>query len=341
MYTPRFGGLAQGPYSIGSQIPMTTAAAPAASRPEVLSVTVSKTETLKDSKSKDVVFYVITCLKGQSNWVVRKRFTEFDNMQNEIKVSPQIAAGMRHTFPKKTFFFETPDPNARMIELDKFMQEVVSKMNASQDAVLSRVINDFVQTAKNHRSTQSLQTNKPMQPSMAASPAPAFQQAVQTQPDPNNGPPATSQHAPLQTSVQQPQDNQASQPYLAADSGLQGGGLYQSSVKRIPKLPEFHVDGHVSDKPEDTEGLLNRVRVASSKFLTVATLGGGGTLQSATASIPSMLVLTTCTAEFETLQHVCRSHLSNFLQVREHLHLFGSSLSPSPFPTRLTHAFVS
>jgi hypothetical protein len=61
--------------------------------------------------------------------------------------------------------------------------------------------------------------------------------------------------------------------------------------------------------------LLNRLRFAICQFMMTTTDGGGGTLQSATASIPGgrQLVLTTATAEAEAAQHCCRTHLSTML----------------------------
>jgi hypothetical protein len=149
--------------------------------PEVLSVEVLRTymalkNTINvhgqsDPQGSGPYYYSISCSKGNSRWSVRKRYTDFREIFTKIKSSPQVEYRTMHSFPKKTWFFERPDPNARVVELNNFMQEVVSKMNSSKDTILTNIIHEFVATAENEKQTVSCRIHRVQDPMSLPPPA--------------------------------------------------------------------------------------------------------------------------------------------------------------------------
>ena len=90
---------------------------------------------------------------------MRKQFAEFDAMHKEISASPLISTGMRSPFPKKTYFFQSLGPaevEQRMHDLNAFLQEVVGKMNSSQDRLLKSKVGEFLEVDRH----VTLQTKK-------------------------------------------------------------------------------------------------------------------------------------------------------------------------------------
>jgi hypothetical protein len=159
---------------------------------EQLAANVAATEALKDSKGKEVIFYVIDVQKGGASWQTKKRFAEFDILLKEVQWAKIDISGIGETFPKKTFSWpglvklKPAEISDRRKKLSQFLAKLVEKVNAEGASPLQKSIHSFLQVTKHTQG--EARSGSPSNARSSASPHASSQRAQANNDEPVESP---------------------------------------------------------------------------------------------------------------------------------------------------------